>query len=222
MTPRQSLSILLLCAMPLFTGCAAHYQDLLRDRDAEIRELEAQLADARSENAELSRREAAARAELAQKPKAVEASSEGSLADRVQRELGSETDVRYESGRLSIGIDNTVTFSSGSTEVKSSANGVLRRVADLLKRDFRDRRIYVEGHTDTDPIKKTRGRYRNNRHLSLERADAVAAHLIKKCGLAASTIAVVGYGEHSPKAPGSSDTAKARNRRVEIVVGEAM
>ena len=129
--------------------------------------------------------------------------------------------VRYRDGRLTIGIDNTVTFSSGSSAVKPTASGVLRRVSDLLQRDFRGRRIYVEGHTDTDPIKKTRGRYRDNRHLSLERADAVASYLTAKCGLPADSIAVVGYGQYAPKASGSSDAAKAKNRRVEIVVGEA-
>ena len=224
MSPRRYISIFLLCGLPMFTGCAAHYQDLLRDRDAEIRELQGRLANARSEVSDLGRREQAALAKLAEKPAArpVEASSRGSAIDQIQAELGDDAEVRYSNGRLSIGIDNTVTFTSGSTAVKSSANGVLRRVAKLLQRDFPGRRIYIEGHTDTDPIKRTKKRFRSNRHLSLERADAVASYMIKSCGVDHTAVAVVGYGQFAPRIPGSSQSAKARNRRVEIVVGEPL
>jgi len=90
MTLRRLISILLIGSIPGLTGCAAHYQDLLRDRDAEIRELEAQLADARSANAELARREQAAIDQLAdaQRVRPAEASSDNSLAERVQRAPG--------------------------------------------------------------------------------------------------------------------------------------
>jgi chemotaxis protein MotB len=97
---------------------------------------------------------------------------------------------------------------------------MLRRVADLLRRDYAGRRIYVEGHTDTDPIVKTRGKFRDNMHLSTERADAVAHWLIENGDLPERQIAVVGYGPYDPRESGASANAKAKNRRVEIVVGE--
>lgn len=224
MTPRQITTLLLAGGLSLFTSCSSHYQQLLRDRDAEIRELEGQLANARSEASEYARREADAKRRLAdmQSTAATPASSDNGLAARVQKELGDQTDVRYKSGRLSIGIENTVTFSSGSTALKDSASGVLTKVADLLNRDFANRRIYVEGHTDTDPIRKTAGKYRSNRHLSLERADSVAAYLIDRCRLDPSRIAVIGFGPYDPRVQGSGDAAKSKNRRVEIVVGEAL
>ncbi|MGA0870131.1 MAG: OmpA/MotB family protein, partial [Planctomycetota bacterium] len=124
-------------------------------------------------------------------------------------------------GRISLGSENTVTCEAGSTGRKRGANSMLRRVADVLKRDYADRRIYVEGHTDTDPINKTRGQFRSNRHLSAERADAVARWLVQNAGIPERQIAVVGYGPFDPRDPGNSDQAKAKNRRVEIVVGEA-
>ena len=91
----------------------------------------------------------------------------------------------------------------------------------MLKRRFPDRRIYVEGHTDADPINKTKEKFRSNRHLSAERADIVAAYLVDKCGLPADHVVVVGFGPHDPKTSGGADGAKSKNRRVEIVVGEA-
>ena len=227
MTFRKTVSLLAALGLFSFSGCAAHYQDLLRDRDAEIRDLEALLAESRASSEDLHRREQTAQlriSELLARPAVVEASADSSsdvgIAARLQEELGSDTQVRYESGRLSIGIENTVTFTSGSADVKSSAGTVLQRVADVLRRDFSSRRIYVEGHTDSDPILKTKGRYRNNRDLSLERADAVARYLIKNCGVDETVVAVTGYGQFSPRVQGSDDAAKAKNRRVEIVVGE--
>ena len=208
---------LLLCAAPLIlgsSGCATRYQDLLRDRDAEIRYLQGRLANSRSENEDLRRQLSDSRVVQA----APASTGDSELA--VAQDALPGIDVRRSRGRISIGIENTVTFDSGSTELKSSANSVLSRVSDLLRREYPGRRIYVEGHTDTDPLNRTRGKYRTNRHLSTERADAVATWLIEKGSMPDRQIAVVGYGPYDPRESGTSGQAKARNRRVEIVVGE--
>lgn len=200
-------------------SCTARYQDLLRDRDAQIVDLQGEVADLRATNADLERTEKNARDALASA--SVEVAGPQSDLERVQEDLA-DLDVRYSRGRLSIGIENTVTFSSGSVALKKSAHQTLQRVADVLKREFSDRRIYVEGHTDTDPIRKTKGRFRSNRHLSAERADAVAAFLIGQGAIGEQQIAVVGYGAFDPRDDGKGDAAKARNRRVEIVIGEPL
>jgi len=129
--------------------------------------------------------------------------------------------VRYnKSGQLSLGINNRVAFDSGSTKLKPSAEKILRDVARVLMRDYANRRLFIEGHTDTDPIARTKDKYRSNRHLSVERADAVARFLIGQCSIPERSVAVVGFGPYDPLTPGSSDSAKANNRRVEIVLGE--
>lgn len=215
----------LAAALPLLLfvpgACTAKYQDLLRDRDAQIRELQGEVADLRATNADLERLEQAARAELDRARSQLATPAAPTDLDRVRDDLAG-LDVRYNRGRISIGIDNTVTFASGSTALKSSASSVLNRVANVLNRDFGDRRIYIEGHTDTDPIRHTKARFRSNRHLSAERADAVADFLVSKAGIGQDRVVVVGFGPHDPRDPGSSDSAKARNRRVEIVVGEPL
>jgi chemotaxis protein MotB len=221
---RRQLSSLFaaLCLMGL-ASCTARYQDMLRDRDGQIRELNGRLGDLRAANADLEQRERVAREEaerLRGQPaaKPVEAATDRGELDKVRRDLP-ELDVRYSRGRLSIGIENSVTFDSGSTVLKNSAHEVLGRVVDVLRRDFANRRIYVEGHTDTDPIRKTKDRFRSNRHLSAERADAVAQFLVTK-GVPERQIVVVGFGPFDPRTSGSGDAAKTRNRRVEVVVGE--
>ena len=91
-----------------------------------------------------------------------------------------------------------------------------------LKQAGGDLSEYVEGHTDHDPIKRSKKRFRSNRHLSAERADAVIRFLTKQCGVPESHVVLVGYGPYDPMAKGSGKPMKARNRRVEIVVGEEL
>lgn len=215
----------LICCLSLFafSSCTARYQDLLRDRDAQIRELNGRVAQLRAGNDDLQRQKMQAEQEAEALRRRMQ---EASVSKPVESDLSGlqdrlpDTEVRYNRGRISIGIENAVTFDSGSTALKDSAHQVLRRVADVLKSDFSGRRIYVEGHTDTDPIQRTKDKYRDNRHLSMERADSVARYLIGQCGIPEPRVVVVGFGPYDPRAQGATDAAKSRNRRVEIVVGE--
>lgn len=211
---RKATLILTLLAASLATSCTARYEEMLRDRDDRIRALNGDVAQLRQENDELQNR-------LAAQPVAREASTPArepsSLLNDLQRDIGADADVSLRRGRISIGVNNRVTFDSGSTALKASAHKVLRKVASVLKTQFAGRRIYIEGHTDTDRLNKTKGKYRSNRHLSMERADAVAQFLIRQ-GVPAASIVTVGYGEFDPLDPRN----KAANRRVEIAVGEAL
>jgi chemotaxis protein MotB len=220
--------VALLAALPL-ASCTAKYEDAIRDRDAQIREMKKREADLRTENADLLRREQQAREALdglqrdfdarlaeatAKKPAAKQ---EGSLDD-LRSQLGSDLDVRYSRGRISIGVPSTVSFDSGSAVLTAKGKETLSRVARVLKERFSGKRIYVEGHTDTDPIKETKDKFRSNRHLSAERADAVATWLTTRGALPEPSVVIVGFGEYDPLPGAKSD--KSRNRRVEIVIGD--
>ena len=210
MSFRKSMLVLSLLVASFTTSCTTRYQEMLRDRDARISELESQAARLRGENEELQRRS------VTPEPAATVKRENPSLAKEVQDELGEGVEVRYSKGRLSMGVDNSVTFDSGSTTLKDSSHRVLRNVANVMKERFAGRRFFIEGHTDTDPIAKTKDKFRDNVHLSMERADAVRRYLVQQ-GVPESAIAVVGYGQHEPRDGGR----KERNRRVEIVVGDS-
>ncbi len=218
--------ILLACVAGLtsLNSCTARYQDLLRDRDATIRELNGRLASLRGENENLAVRasteqeraaELQARLEALASASPVEASTRGPLPDIP------DVEVRYNRGRLSIGIANTVTFSSGATILKKSAGQVLKNVARVLLEEYPNNRIYIEGHTDKAPISKTKNKFEDNLHLSTERARAVRKYLIASCNFPENQVAIVGFGEFDPR-ESSSTLVSERDRRVEIVVGEAL
>lgn len=226
MSFRSALCRLAAPCLLAFAGCTTTYQQMLHERDLKIGQLENSNAQLRAAAKDAERREKSAKDEAqALRDRLAGGTAEASSSNKkdelqqVQDEL-KDLDVGYRRGHVSIGIENEVTFSSGSIDLKSGAGAVLDRVAAVLKRRYPDRRIYVEGHTDSDPINKTKGRFRSNRHLSAERADVVAGYLVEKCNMPADQVIVVGFGPHDPKLSGSSDAAKAKNRRVEIVVGD--
>ena len=210
---RKSILVLLAAVVSLTAGCTTRYQDMLRERDERIRELSGDVARLRNENDELQRRGDIPAPQNATAPR----EQAPGMINQIQDEVGGDAVVSYRRGRISIGVEDSVTFDSGSTTLKDSSHRVLRKVSEVLKSRFAGHRFYVEGHTDSDPIQKTKDRFRSNRHLSSERADSVAAYLIKQ-GVPEASIVVVGYGQYDPR----DAQSKAKNRRVEIVVGDSM
>ncbi len=218
------ISLLSLLMLPA-VSCTARYQDMIRERDENIQELEASLAGLRNRDRTLANENANLKSQLARyKTMAQEASAKKAKAPQkdplaaFRKKLGEsvgtkDLNVRYVNGRISIGIPNRVTFSSGSKKLSPEGQSLLVRLGRFLRSRFPGKRIYVEGHTDSDPIRKAKG-FRSNRHLSAERADAVATFLIKKAKVPESRIVIVGFGPNEP----ISRTNKALNRRVEIVV----
>ena len=89
-------------------------------------------------------------------------------------------------------------------------------LCSVLLREYPDARVRAEGHTDSDPIRKSA--WRDNLELSEARARAVASFMVGRGGLPRDHVESVGYGERRPVAANTTREGKARNRRVEIVL----
>ncbi|MBN1765051.1 MAG: OmpA family protein [Sedimentisphaerales bacterium] len=113
-------------------------------------------------------------------------------------------------GTITVTLTSDVLFDSGKITLKSKSKETLSQIASIIKKEHPDKDVWVVGHTDTDPIKKSK--WADNWQLSTERSLAVTRYLIEQ-GLSAKQLVAAGRGEFHPK--GSS---KADNRRVEIVV----
>jgi flagellar motor protein MotB len=125
---------------------------------------------------------------------------------------GIETEFDPKTGEMTVRVPGDVLFDSGVATLKPSARGTLDKIADALKGDYNDKPIRVEGHTDSDPLLKTRQLWTDNRNLSMARALAVTRYLESK-GVDPKRIATAGFGQYHPRGDN-----KAKNRRVEIVV----
>jgi flagellar motor protein MotB len=125
------------------------------------------------------------------------------------QDAGGSDFVQQSNGDLVATLAGNVLFDSGRATIKDSAKRQLDRIAREIRSQHRGAAIRVEGHTDSDPIR--RSKWASNEALSQARADAVKAHLAK-AGVPTSKMESIGYGSSQPKG------SKAASRRVEIVI----
>jgi len=119
------------------------------------------------------------------------------------------------SDKVTVGTD--ILFAAGKATLTPQGKRTLDRIVNDLKTTYAGLPIRVYGHTDSDPIRKTKKLWQDNLDLSANRAMAVTRYLISK-GISAKRIETVGMGEHHPVASNTTKAGKAKNRRVEIVV----
>ncbi len=113
-------------------------------------------------------------------------------------------------------VGTDILFDSGRAKLKKGARSTLTALVSTLRSKYPDRQIWIIGHTDSDPIKRTKNLWKDNLDLSLNRAATVAREMYK-LGLDPAKIYVAGQGEYRPKAPNDTKKNKALNRRVEII-----
>ncbi|NLP30875.1 MAG: flagellar motor protein MotB [Clostridiales bacterium] len=99
----------------------------------------------------------------------------------------------------------------GGKDILDHVGGALARVEGLSK--F----VRIDGHTaEADRAIEVV----SDRDLSTERANAVLKYLEGQYIKDPAKLIAVGYGMHRPVAPNDSEENRAKNRRVEIIVGE--
>lgn len=103
-----------------------------------------------------------------------------------------------------------VYFETGKANLLKESKLELDRIFTFLKQ-YKNTEIEIQGHTDD------RGNDDLNQKLSLARAASVRTYLISK-GIPASRMTAVGFGKTKPLVQGTDETARAKNRRVEMVI----
>jgi outer membrane protein OmpA-like peptidoglycan-associated protein len=123
-----------------------------------------------------------------------------------------ETERNVGAGTVTVNLPGDVFFDSGAATIRPAARSSLDKVAAALQKTYAGKPVRVEGHTDRDPIRKSK--WGSNQQLSEARAQAVRDYLVKK-GVDAGRVTTRGFGADKPRGQD-----KARNRRVEVVVIE--
>ncbi len=103
-----------------------------------------------------------------------------------------------------------ITFDSGSASIKASSYATLKQIAEVMKTNP-DKTYKIVGHTDND------GSDSVNIPLSENRAAAVQKILKKEFDIDSSRLQTMGKGSSEPLSNDNTATAKAQNRRVEII-----
>ncbi|HEX8914432.1 MAG TPA: OmpA family protein [Humisphaera sp.] len=125
---------------------------------------------------------------------------------------GDETKVDA-AGNTTVSFVGETLFKSGSAILEAPAKQNLSKLLSGLKGQYSGRKVEVQGHTDSDPIKVSK--WKSNQELSEARAKAVKEYLIAN-GIESSRVSSKGFGDTKPKT--TDPKHKAQNRRVEVVV----
>ncbi len=152
-----------------------------------------------------------------QQEKEIDAASEA-LADSIEQAMSELMDaglieVRRDKRWIEVEIKSSILFGSGSAELASGAQPVLRKLAEKLAP--LNNTIHVEGFTDNVPIDNFE--FPSNWELSAARAASVV-HLFTRLGVSPERMAAIGYGEYRPIASNDTPEGRARNRRVVLVI----
>jgi chemotaxis protein MotB len=136
---------------------------------------------------------------------------EQALAPEIAR---GEVEVRNGRDGLVISLREAGFFDSGSAGVKVGSQQAFSRMAALLGE--RQYNIRIEGHTDNVRIHNTQ--FTSNWELSTARATEMIRLLIMKYGFSPKRLSAGGYGEYHPIASNNTESGRALNRRVDVVV----
>jgi outer membrane protein OmpA-like peptidoglycan-associated protein len=129
---------------------------------------------------------------------------------QVEQIGGLETNVNR-AGDTVVQLPSDVFFDSGQATLKQASKASLDKVVAALKSSrYAAKKIRVDGHTDSTPIRVSK--WQSNMELSEARAAAVKDYLVSK-GIPASRLTTKGWGDTKPRG-----TDLAKNRRVEIVL----
>lgn len=112
-----------------------------------------------------------------------------------------------------IAVEGSVLFAPGKAALLPAGRAALDRITDTIQSRYADKDVFVVGHTDDTPIRKSG--WKDNYELSAQRALTVVRHLRSR-SLDAARLVACGAGEHRPVAPNTDDTGRSKNRRVEI------
>lgn len=132
--------------------------------------------------------------------------------------LGNMINVEIEERGIIIRFMDNVFFSSGSATIIGDSFEILESVAEILnKEEFINRQIKVEGHTDSDPIRRNLP-FPTNWELSSARATNVLRYLVENADISGERISSSGYSYYRNIAPNDTNENKAKNRRVDVII----
>jgi chemotaxis protein MotB len=122
-----------------------------------------------------------------------------------------------------IALGEALLFAEGQASIKPEGLKVLGSLVTLLKTEYPHDKLIVEGHTDNQPLDKTRERWRYNMILAWNRASAVFEYLVQH-GIPEANIKCESYGPNKPLNPATASSAEGRRQNRRVVVrrgGEA-
>ncbi|HWL95424.1 MAG TPA: OmpA family protein [Phycisphaerae bacterium] len=112
-----------------------------------------------------------------------------------------------------ISVPGEVLFPSGRSELTPKGRSTLSKIASDIRSNYPDRDIYVFGHTDNEPIRKSK--WKDNWELGAARSLTVI-RTMRDMGIANESLVQANCSQYRPKSGNVSPSGKSQNRRVEF------
>jgi outer membrane protein OmpA-like peptidoglycan-associated protein len=104
-----------------------------------------------------------------------------------------------------------LSFDSGKSDLRQRSFDLLTKVEKAID-VFPRSEIVIEGHTDSY------GGDESNQQLSQRRAESVQQYMINAMRIPSYRLIATGYGETNPVANNETESGRARNRRIDIII----
>jgi chemotaxis protein MotB len=207
------LTLLSLLIIPtLISGCASQkkytqgmtpeeefrHQEQVSELNTEVERLKQQLSELSKSESDL-------------------AKTKNELEERLRAEVD-RGDIQVDLGGrgITISVLGEVLFDSGKTAIRTEARDALAKIASVLTTQAPNQLVFVEGHTDNEPI--NHALYKSNWELSTARSTEVIHFFVDDQAIEPMRFSAVGYGEFHPRDSNETKEGKRQNRRVEIVI----
>jgi len=142
------------------------------------------------------------------------------LKEKLQQALlgfqnsGLSVDVR--NGKVYVSLADKLLFPSGSITIDEKGKQALAQFAAVINKEP-EINIAVEGHTDDKKVINL-GQIKDNWDLSVLRATSVARYLTEAGKVEPQRLTATGKSQFQPVDPADTPDARAKNRRIEIVL----
>lgn len=112
-----------------------------------------------------------------------------------------------------ITVPGSVLFASGKANLTRKGRGTISRIVSDIRAQYADRDIYVFGHTDNQPIRKSK--WKDNWELGSARSLTVV-RTMQELGIPNENLVQANCSQFRPKGANASAKGRSKNRRVEI------
>ncbi len=131
----------------------------------------------------------------------------------IQNGIAEQVEVQRNNEGIVIRIGGSILFESGRVVISPTSDKLLDKIVELV--NPLPNNLRIEGHTDDVP--PDNWLYTDNWRLSTDRALAVLSAMEQR-GIAQQRMSVAAFAQYKPLVPNTDDAARARNRRVDIVI----
>lgn len=195
-------------------------QEILQNASEAARKIAAERNTLQQDKSALEREKEGLRAKLTEiesELQRIREQSQRSIAAIQERFKDTVGAVLDDAGRLKLDVKGKILFETGSAILSTEGKELLDAISEevLLNADYSDYAIRIEGHTDNAPIG---GDELRNWNLSTERAIAAVKYLQAHANVSAKRLAATGYAFYQPIDTAETPEAKAKNRRIEIIL----